>query len=149
MIFINFAENPRSFDVIENGLGPYIQPLRLDKAKVAHRQSYKIKSNWKFAVENYKECYHCGPAHPEYSRAHSLALPEEKYEPEYQALLEKMPSLAIAALASRALFNHILMNKDSKCLAALSRPSASSRILLGSFAYSVYDQSADVMGCIR
>jgi phenylpropionate dioxygenase-like ring-hydroxylating dioxygenase large terminal subunit len=95
MIFINFAESPRPFDVIEKDLGPYIRPFCLDQAKVAHRQSYKINSNWKFAVENYKECYHCGPAHPEYSRAHSLALPEKRYEQELQALLEKMPACGL------------------------------------------------------
>jgi len=95
MIFINFSEQPKSFDVIDRDLTPYLAPFRLDQAKVAHRQSYKINSNWKFAVENYKECYHCGPAHPEYSRAHSLALPEERYEEEMQALLERMPSCGL------------------------------------------------------
>jgi phenylpropionate dioxygenase-like ring-hydroxylating dioxygenase large terminal subunit len=91
MIFINFSDDPKPFDIIEQDLGPYIRPFRLDQANVAHRQSYKINSNWKFAVENYKECYHCGPAHPEYSRAHSLALPEEKYAKELEELMQRMP----------------------------------------------------------
>ena len=95
MIFINFADEPADFDVIEQELGPYLAPYRLDQAKVAHRQSYRINSNWKFAVENYKECYHCAPAHPEYSRAHSLALPEEKWAEEMQALLERMPACGL------------------------------------------------------
>jgi Rieske 2Fe-2S family protein len=96
MIFINFSDQPNSFDVIENDLTQYLQPFGLDRAKVAHRQSYKINSNWKFAVENYKECYHCGPAHPEYSRAHSLALPEHKYEAEMEDLIARMPACGLS-----------------------------------------------------
>jgi len=95
LIFINFAERPSAFEVIERDLGPYLRPYRLDKAKVARRQSYPVKSNWKLAVENYKECYHCGPAHPEYSKAHSLALPQDRWQAEMDALMERMPSCGL------------------------------------------------------
>ncbi len=30
--------------------------------------SYDVEANWKVIVENYNECYHCGPVHPELSR---------------------------------------------------------------------------------
>jgi len=95
MVFINFADQPNSFDVIRRDLDPYLEVYQLATAKVAHRASYKIESNWKFAVENYKECYHCGPAHPEYSKAHSLALPEERWEAEMNSLLERMPACGL------------------------------------------------------
>jgi len=95
MIFINFADNPSSFDFIDKDLTPFLQPYRLDQAKVAHRQSYPMQSNWKLAVENYKECYHCAPAHLEYSRAHSLALPQEKWQAELDAMIAKMPSCGL------------------------------------------------------
>jgi len=95
LIFINFSDHPSSFDVIERDLGDYLRPYRLDQAKVARRQSYPVKSNWKLAVENYKECYHCGPAHPEYSRAHSLALPQERWKEEMEALIAKMPACGL------------------------------------------------------
>jgi Rieske 2Fe-2S family protein len=42
---------------------------------VAHRATYPVNANWKLAVENYMECYHCGPAHAEYSRFHLYARP--------------------------------------------------------------------------
>ena len=29
-----------------------------------------MAANWKLAVENYLECYHCLPAHPEYAKLH-------------------------------------------------------------------------------
>ncbi len=75
MIFVNFADKPSSFAPVRVGLADCLSPYRLKNAKVAHRQTYRIESNWKLAVENYCECYHCVPSHPEYSRGHSLAWP--------------------------------------------------------------------------
>ena len=73
LIFINFDPDAVPFDAIENDLGPLLAPWGLERAKIAHRQNYPITSNWKLTVENYCECYHCLPAHPEYSVGHSLA----------------------------------------------------------------------------
>lgn len=73
MIFVNFADKPASFAPVREGLADALLPYELQNAKVAHRQGYPIAANWKLAVENYCECYHCAPAHPEYSRGHSLA----------------------------------------------------------------------------
>lgn len=78
MIFVNFAEQPAGFEAIRDGLSEALRPYQLDNAKVAHRQSYPIRANWKLAVENYCECYHCAPAHPEYSKGHSLAKPDSR-----------------------------------------------------------------------
>lgn len=80
MIFINFAEEPAPFSLVQEGLAGCLEPYDLENAKVAHRQSYPIASNWKLAVENYTECYHCAPAHPEYSRGHGLAFPGARNE---------------------------------------------------------------------
>jgi Rieske 2Fe-2S family protein len=30
--------------------------------------TYAVAANWKIVAENYNECYHCGPVHPELSR---------------------------------------------------------------------------------
>jgi Rieske 2Fe-2S family protein len=73
MIFVNFADKPSPFQPVRDGLADCLRPYDLGNARVAHRQNYPIAANWKLAVENYCECYHCGPAHPEYSRGHSLA----------------------------------------------------------------------------
>jgi Rieske 2Fe-2S family protein len=48
------------------------------RAKVAHRGIYSVDANWKLATENYMECYHCAPAHPEFSVAHLTAKPPEE-----------------------------------------------------------------------
>jgi Rieske 2Fe-2S family protein len=29
---------------------------------------YEVQANWKVLLENYNECYHCGPVHPELCR---------------------------------------------------------------------------------
>lgn len=73
MIYVNFADEPSPFSPVREGLAECLRPYDLANAKVAHRQSYPIAANWKLAVENYCECYHCAPAHPEYSRGHALA----------------------------------------------------------------------------
>ena len=76
MLFVNFDPHA-DFAPVANELGDALAPYDLKRAKIAHRQSYEIEANWKLAVENFCECYHCLPAHREYSVAHSLARPEK------------------------------------------------------------------------
>ena len=40
----------------------------LDELVGGRRFSYDVAANWKVIAENYNECYHCGPVHPELSR---------------------------------------------------------------------------------
>jgi Rieske 2Fe-2S family protein len=40
----------------------------LDTLVVGRRLVYDVAANWKVIAENYNECYHCGPVHPELSR---------------------------------------------------------------------------------
>jgi phenylpropionate dioxygenase-like ring-hydroxylating dioxygenase large terminal subunit len=97
LIFINFADNPISFEPIKNDLSGPIAPYQLSRARVAHRQNYPIAANWKLAVENYCECYHCVPAHPEYSVAHSRAVP---YAKQAELLAEVIPQSEAAGFTS-------------------------------------------------
>ena len=87
MIFVNFSDDPAPFSLIRDGLEGCLEPYGLENAKVAHRESYPIASNWKLALENYCECYHCAPSHPEYSRGHSLAFPEHRSEELWRAVM--------------------------------------------------------------
>jgi phenylpropionate dioxygenase-like ring-hydroxylating dioxygenase large terminal subunit len=89
MIFVNFAEEPSDFGLIRSGLEGCLEPYELEATKVAHRQSYPIASNWKLAVENYCECYHCAPAHPEYSMGHGLAHADARSEQLYQNVMAR------------------------------------------------------------
>jgi Rieske 2Fe-2S family protein len=53
-------------DAVAAGVTPCLRMHGIAEARVAHRAVYPVRANWKLAVENYLECYHCKPAHPEY-----------------------------------------------------------------------------------
>lgn len=108
MIHINFAAQPASFEPVRQALVDCLRPYRLDNAKVACRQTYSIDANWKLAVENYTECYHCAPAHPEYSRGHSLAKPEARSV----ALMAEVMSKAAACGLSEKSVNRIYLDAE-------------------------------------
>ncbi|TLZ44309.1 MAG: aromatic ring-hydroxylating dioxygenase subunit alpha [Methanobacteriota archaeon] len=40
----------------------------LDRLRRAARHTYEVNANWKILVENYQECYHCAPVHPDLNR---------------------------------------------------------------------------------
>jgi phenylpropionate dioxygenase-like ring-hydroxylating dioxygenase large terminal subunit len=69
LIFISLAKSPPSFQSVITDYKPYLEPFRIDKAKVAFTATYELRTNWKLVAENFRECYHCGPAHPEYCSA--------------------------------------------------------------------------------
>jgi Rieske 2Fe-2S family protein len=41
---------------------------RMQDLRVARTIRYQVDANWKVICENYNECYHCGPVHPELCR---------------------------------------------------------------------------------
>lgn len=70
-IFINLAEAaPQSFDAFAERFRPFLLPHGFEDGKVAVRVNYPTDANWKLVVENFKECYHCKPAHPTYCSVH-------------------------------------------------------------------------------
>lgn len=69
MIFICLSNEPPRFSSIEKTLSPYLKPYTINKTKVACIKNYKLAANWKLVAENFRECYHCGGAHPEYCKA--------------------------------------------------------------------------------
>lgn len=48
-------------------LGPLLRHQGIDRARIALRRHYATRANWKLVLENFFECYHCVPAHPEYT----------------------------------------------------------------------------------
>lgn len=69
LIFISLAKDPPDFSKLKADYAPLLKPFQVDSAKVAFRKKYELRTNWKLIAENFRECYHCGPAHPEYCRA--------------------------------------------------------------------------------
>ncbi len=78
LIFVCFCENPPSLDGARRDLAEPFAMFGFENLKVAAKRSYAIAANWKLAVENYQECYHCATAHPEYARMHTLMLDPAK-----------------------------------------------------------------------
>lgn len=107
LIFINLSGEAPDFETFIGPLRRYMQFHGLAEAKVAHRGAYPTEANWKLVLENFFECYHCQPAHPEYCHVHApdyvLAFgggrgsgPEEAeaaYEPILAAFKERTESM--------------------------------------------------------
>lgn len=91
LIFVCLAERPPDFGPFRTSIEPRLRPHDLTNAKVCHRQRYEIHANWKLVVENSRECYHCGVAHPQYCDAvgFASAIGSESLQAETAALEAK------------------------------------------------------------
>jgi Rieske 2Fe-2S family protein len=71
LIFINMSEDePADFDETFGDMGPILDYHGIADARIAHAGSYPTTANWKLVVENFFECYHCVPSHPEFCSIH-------------------------------------------------------------------------------
>lgn len=85
LVFINMDRNAHGLvDSIEE-MNSGFEPYQLEHTRVACQETYTVEANWKLAVENFMECYHCAPAHREYARCHALKSPGDN-----EALRPKM-----------------------------------------------------------
>jgi len=73
LIFICLSEDPPSLACVRQDLKPIFELFGMQTMKLAEQKSYRIPANWKLAVENYQECYHCAPSHPEFAQIHAMA----------------------------------------------------------------------------
>jgi Rieske 2Fe-2S family protein len=71
-IWLNLSDNPAPAatqldPVIIERFGNYERFARygVGALKIGKTLSYEVKANWKLLLENFMECYHCGPVHPE------------------------------------------------------------------------------------
>ena len=72
LIFLNLSEDqPVDFDATFGDMGPILDYHGIADARIAHRGSYPTTANWKLVVENFFECYHCVPSHPEFCSMHA------------------------------------------------------------------------------
>ena len=65
------------------------------KALASRSTSCWGDANWKLTVENYLECYHCTPSHPEYSRLHALEQPLDQITALNEAMEARTAALGI------------------------------------------------------
>ena len=69
-VFVRVARDERARTLAAQ-LGPSIgRTARYPLAglRIARSLRYDVAANWKVILENYNECYHCGPVHPELCR---------------------------------------------------------------------------------
>jgi phenylpropionate dioxygenase-like ring-hydroxylating dioxygenase large terminal subunit len=73
LIFVSFADEPLDFGAVRRTFDEALEAFDWGSAKVAHEARYAFAANWKLALENQVECYHCVPSHPEFARVHAMA----------------------------------------------------------------------------
>lgn len=106
LIFISLANDPPDFSKVVSDYAPFLLPYKIDQAKLAYRKRYELRTNWKLIAENFRECYHCGPAHPEYCNAVIGANLRESVD---DVLAERQPEWQKMGLA----INNIDFENDS------------------------------------
>lgn len=95
LIFTTVSTSPPAFDDARGALTTCAGAYGWSHAKVAHREVYTLQANWKLAIENYMECYHCQPAHPSFTRYHWYARPTEMTATADQAARARSAALGI------------------------------------------------------
>ena len=95
LIFVCFAEDPPGLEDAAKTLRDSVGLYGWASARVAHRETYTVDANWKLATENYQECYHCTPAHPEFARWHATEKPDEEVEHLRAAAAERALAMGI------------------------------------------------------
>ena len=95
MVFINFDPEAPDLTPRAEALSKPFKSFELDDTKVAYKGTWNVQANWKLAVENFMECYHCAPAHPEYAKLHSLKMPSRLSDKLKGPMQEKSEALGI------------------------------------------------------
>jgi len=89
-LLVCLSDDPPSLAHMRKGLGKVLPIYATENLKLAQKKSYDIAANWKLAVENYQECYHCAPAHKEYAKVHAMARSLESFQDlksDYEAIM--------------------------------------------------------------
>jgi Rieske 2Fe-2S family protein len=67
-VFVNASGDAPPFAEWIGDLEGLTSPYTPERLRVGATHSYEIAANWKLAVENYNECYHCPRIHPQLCR---------------------------------------------------------------------------------
>ena len=72
--------------MLERQALPLLHYHGIPQARIAARRVYPTHGNWKLVMENFMECYHCFPSHPEFcSVVRSVDVVGRKTSPEAAA----------------------------------------------------------------
>lgn len=68
-VFINLTPaQAQPFSEVVAHVSSRFQRYQMQDLRVGKTLRYEVAANWKIICENYNECYHCGPVHPELCR---------------------------------------------------------------------------------
>lgn len=95
LIFVCFSDNPPGVASARRDLAESMAWFGFEDLKVAASKTYDIPANWKLAVENYEECYHCASAHPEYAVLHTLMVDHRRRGPLQKNMIARMDSCGL------------------------------------------------------
>jgi Rieske 2Fe-2S family protein len=95
LVLICFSDSPPGVESARRDLEEPMAIFDFENLKVVAHKSYDIDANWKLAIENYQECYHCATAHPEYALMHTLMVDNRKRGPLQTHMLDKMDACGI------------------------------------------------------
>lgn len=65
IILVSMRADPAELDGIERRLLGLLHHHGIASARIAARHKYSMRANWKLVIDNFLECYHCYPVHPE------------------------------------------------------------------------------------
>jgi phenylpropionate dioxygenase-like ring-hydroxylating dioxygenase large terminal subunit len=73
-IWLSYANGePPEFEPWVNSWSATAERYQMQNLKIATRASAPTRANWKLVIENFRECYHCYPAHTKsYSVVHQI-----------------------------------------------------------------------------
>ncbi|MET3595048.1 Rieske 2Fe-2S family protein [Mesorhizobium shonense] len=63
-VYVCLADEPPPFEKFRSEVEPLLAPSRLIDAKLVYEKTVIERANWKLAMENASECYHCAVGHP-------------------------------------------------------------------------------------
>ena len=95
LIFVCFCDDPPSLEGAQRDLAEPMAMFDFENLKVAASKTYPIAANWKLAIENYQECYHCATAHPEYAKLHTLMLDPQKRDRIQEPMRQRMAACGL------------------------------------------------------
>jgi Rieske 2Fe-2S family protein len=111
LVWLNLRDDPAPIADQLNGpiierFGDYAAFARYDvgNLKVGKRIVYDVQANWKLVLENFMECYHCGPMHPEFCRllpGYKTGDVSDYVNGEAVSLAENVEAFTITGKASR------------------------------------------------
>jgi Rieske 2Fe-2S family protein len=67
-VFINFQHSPAPLSAMTKSVEGRFKNYQLKNLKIGKRIVADVRANWKLLAENFSECFHCPPVHPELCR---------------------------------------------------------------------------------